>query len=67
MKCAGTTNQCWKILFVKADTGERRRQPVFTDQLLRRTHDVRVGEGRKRRESRILIRRRENVGINSKW
>lgn len=67
VKCAGTTNQCWKILLVKADTGERRRQPVFTDQLLRRTHDVRVGEGRKRRESRISIRRRENIGINLKW
>lgn len=49
VKCAGTTNQCWKILFVKADTGERRRQPVFTDQLLRRTQDIRVGERRKGR------------------
>lgn len=46
VKSAGTTNQCWQILFVKADTGERRRQPVFTDQLLRRTQDVRVGEGK---------------------
>lgn len=75
VKCAGTTNQCWKIQFVKADTGERRRQPLFTDQLLRRTKDVRVGECRKRKwksskrpvRSRISIRRWENVGINSKW
>lgn len=48
VKCAGTTNQCWKILLVKADTGERRRQPVFTDQLLHWTQDVRVGECRRR-------------------